>query len=90
MRRAGAIKFYPMHTASTLFETFDGLQVTAESTVIDGKYWARFQVTTADGSQANGEAKAIAESTKGWVYRVANYRGERLTKRFESMLAPAN
>ena len=90
VRRAGAIKFYPMRTVSTLFETFDGLQVTVESTVIDGKYWARFQVTTADGSQANSEAKAIGESTKGWVYRIASYRGERLTKRFESMLAPAN
>ena len=89
-QRAGAIKFDPARTARTRFETFDGLQITAETTVFDGKYWTRFKAAAADGSKAGGEAKAIADSTQGWVYRIADYRGERLTKRFEDMLAPGN
>jgi len=87
-RRAGAIKFDPARTTRTMFETFDGLRVTAETTPLDGKFWTRF-TATAEGQLA-GEAKAITNATKGWVYRIAGYRAERLTKRFEDMLAPAN
>ena len=89
-RRRGAIEFDPARTTRTLFETFDGLQVVAETTAIDGKYWTRFSASASAGSQAGGEADAINEATKGWVFRVADYRGERLTKRFEEMLAPGN
>lgn len=89
-RRAGAIAFDPAQTATTVFETFDGLRISAESTVIDGKYWTRFAFAAADGSKAAGEAKALADSTKGWVYRIADYRGERLTKSFAELIAPGS
>lgn len=89
-RRAGAITFDPARTTRTQFETFDGLRVTAETTALDGKFWTRFTAAAAPGSKATGEAKAIADATKGWVYRIAGYRSERLTKRFEDMLAPTN
>ena len=74
-RRRGAIEFDPARTTRTLFETFDGLQVVAETTAIDGKYWTRFSASASAGSQAGGEADAINEATKGWVFRVADYRG---------------
>jgi len=90
VRRAGTVKFDPARTTRTVFETFDGLQVTAVSAVVDGKYWTRFAAVATVGSQAGGEAKAITEATKNWVYRIADYRGERLTKRFAAMVIPGN
>ncbi len=89
-RRAGAVTFDPARTTRTQFETFDGLQITAETTALDGKFWTRFTAAAVADSKVAGEAKAIADATKGWVYRIAGYRAERLTKRFEDMLAPAN
>ena len=88
-RKAGTIAFDPARTITTRFETFDGLVVTAETTAQDEKVWTRFRTEAAAGSKAAGEAQAIRESTKDWVYRIADYRSERLTKRFEDMVAPA-
>lgn len=88
-RNAGTITFDPARTTTTRFETFDGLVVIAETTTQDGKAWTRFRAESVAGSKAAGEAKAIRDATKNWVYRIADYRSERLTKRFENMIAPA-
>lgn len=88
-RRAGAIDFDPNRTARTVFETFDGLVVAAETTHVEGKPWTRFEIS-AKKERAAGEARALSEQTKDWVYRIADYRAERLTKQFQEMLAPTN
>ena len=89
-RRVGSIAFPPGRTTKTVFETFDGLQVIAESTPQDGKIWTRFNVKALAGGKAAGEAAALTERIEGWVYRIADYRAERLRKSFDALLAPAN
>lgn len=88
VRLAGAVSFSPERTTVAVFQTFDGLEITVETTTKDGKYWARFSATAlpdAD-SPAAAEARKLTERTKDWVYRIADYRASRLTQTFTGMI----
>jgi len=86
-RRAGAVPFAPDQIARARFETFDGLRAVAEIVVVDGQGWVRFRFSGTGAAAA--EARALSKKTKGWVYRIAGFRAERLTKRLADMVEPA-
>lgn len=87
-RRAGAIAFPPDRINRARFETFDGLQAVAEIVFVDGQGWVRFRFRGTGAAAA--EAQTLTDKTKDWVYRIAGFRGERLTKRRADMLVPAD
>jgi hypothetical protein len=87
-RRAGTVSFAPGKTARARFETFDGLSSVAEVTIVDQQGWVRFSFI-GTGAAAS-EAQALSAKTRDWVFRIAGFRAERLTKRLADMLAPAD
>ena len=79
------------HTA--VYQTFDGLEVRVEMTMVDKVVWGRF---TASADNAKGDDKAIealkkkateiTERAKGWVYELSAGEGEKLTTKIEDIL----
>ncbi len=75
------------------YETFDGLKVRVEMTMIDKVVWGRF---SASADNAKGDDKAIealkkkatkiTERAKGWVYELSPGEGEKLTTKIEDIL----
>ena len=75
------------------YETFDGLKVRIEMTMLDTVVWGRF---TASAEDAKGDDKAIealekkaaeiTERAKGWVYELSPGEGEKLTTKIEDIL----
>jgi hypothetical protein len=87
-RAAGAIEF-PQHEATrTIFQTFNGLQVTAETVKHADKSWVRFEFQLLPGANdaVAAEARNLSERTKGWVYRIADFRAARLTKNMAELI----
>jgi hypothetical protein len=80
-----------LHTAD--YETFDGLRVRVEMTMLGKTVWGRFSAST-DGSQADDAKKAeiaklvgeINARASGWVYELSAGEGERLTTKMEDIL----
>ncbi len=91
VRGAGAIPFPPTKLTRTVFETFNGLQISAETANQHGKNWTRFTFKPLPGSNdaAKSEARDLSERTKNWVYRIADFRAARLTKTFKGLIQPA-
>jgi hypothetical protein len=88
-RRAGTVSFAPGKIARARFETFDGLSSVAEVTIVNQQGWVRFSFS-GTGAAAVSEAQALSDKTRDWVYRIAGFRAERLTKRLVDMLEPAD
>ena len=87
-RRAGAVSFPPGQITRARFETFDGLSSVAEVAIVNRQGWVRFAFSgTGD---AVSEAQALSAKTKDWVFRIAGFRTERLTKRLADMLESAD
>lgn len=87
-RAAKSVPFPHSGTKKTVFETFDGLQITAETTSHQGKFWSRFAFSAQPNSAAAAEAKELSERTKNWVYQIADYRAARFTKTMSELVAP--
>ncbi len=87
-RRAGSVSFPPDQTARAEFQAFDGLLAVAEVVAAEGVGWVRF--TFLGTGAALSEARALTAKTKDWVYRIAGFRAERLTKRLADMIEPAD
>ncbi len=81
----------PLYVA--IYETFDGLEVRVEMTMVDEVVWGRF---AASAENAKGDEKAIAalqkkakeitERATGWVYELSPGEGEKLTTKIEDIL----
>ena len=92
MKHAKEIAF-PDATYTAVYETFDGLEVRVEMTMVDEVVWGRF---TASAKNAKGDKKAIdalekkanmiTERAKGWVYELSAGEGEKLTTKIEDIL----
>ncbi len=75
------------------YETFDGLKVRVEMTMLETVVWGRFSASADD---AKGDDKAIealekraamiTERAKGWVYELSPGEGEKLTTKIEDIL----
>ncbi len=73
------------------YETFDGLKVRVEMTVVDDVVWGRFSAS-ADGAtgekamQVEKKAEEINRRATGWIYELSAGEGEKLTTRIEDIL----
>lgn len=82
---------YPERFNLAEYETFDGLKVRVEMTVVDGDVWGRFSASAeaASGEEAadvKKRANAINARAEGWIYRLSPGEGERLTTKIEDIL----
>ena len=84
---------FPDTTYTAVYETFNGLEVRVEMTMVEEVVWGRF---TASARNAKGDKKAIealekkaniiTERAKGWVYELSAGEGEKLTTKIEDIL----
>jgi hypothetical protein len=73
---------------TTVYETWDGLQVTAEVAVGEDDFsWITFSAQpTNDASSASDQIAEINQRASGWQYRLANYKESLLTRRWADIL----
>ena len=82
---------FPENPNLSVYETFDGLKVHIEMTMVDEVVWGRFSATAEGASGDNAEeirkqAEEITARARGWVYELSAGEGERLTTRIEDIL----
>ncbi|MDE0060566.1 MAG: DUF4340 domain-containing protein [Defluviicoccus sp.] len=82
---------FPEQTNVSVYETFDGLRVHIEMTMVDKVVWGRFSATAEEASgdkadEVRKKAEEITARAKGWVYELSAGEGERLTTRIEDIL----
>ena len=78
---------------TAVYETFDGITVRVEMTMVDNVVWGRFSAS-AENAEGDDEAKEalvkkaaeITERAKGWVYELSPGEGEKLTTKIEDVL----
>lgn len=96
VRPVGEIDFdSAAESATAIFRTFDGLVVTVRSVTVDGKSWARFDVTyqappaPEEGADAvQKEAADLAARLAPWAFHVPDYQARNLAPRMEDLLKP--
>ncbi len=84
---------FPGTPYTAVYQTFDGLEVRIEMTMVDKVVWGRF---AASAENAKGDEKAIealkkkareiTERATGWVYELSPGEGEKLTTKIEDIL----
>ena len=82
---------FPDNPDTARFTLFNGLEVTATFTTIDGTTWTRFDAavleTGADTELAARLAEVIGKSTGGWVYNLSSFVNDRFSTRLEDLIA---
>lgn len=75
----------------TTFETFDGVTIhAAVSTDDDGKWLALdVQLPAEPIADDAGDWQAVSDRVRGWHFRIADYKANLLTRRWEDILKPA-
>lgn len=86
------------------FQTVDGLDITATTVILDGKYWTKLGVVfnaeraaafkpeegkTADPEAVKKEAETLAKKWGGWAYLLSSGTAESFTRRADDMTEPA-
>jgi hypothetical protein len=71
-------------SVTTTFETFDGVTIVAHSIRSGDENWISLDVSAAD--EGNAEAVEISSRVNGWQYKVADYKANLLTRRWEDIL----
>jgi len=69
---------------TTEFQTFDGLTIVARTIRTDEENWISFDVS---GAQSEEEIE-LSGRIGGWQYKVADYKANLLTRRWEDILKP--
>jgi hypothetical protein len=69
---------------TTEFRTFDGLTIVARTIRVDDENWISFELSGADSE----EATKLRSRIDGWQYKVADYKANLLTRRWEDILKP--
>ena len=82
---------FPGKPHVSVYETFDGLRVLIEMTMVDDVVWGRFSATAEDASgdkadEVRKRAETITARAKGWVYELSAGEGERLTTKIADIL----
>lgn len=72
------------------FETFDGVRIQASVTSDDEGKWLALEVHLPAASEIDAyeEWQAISDSVSGWQYRIADYKANLLTRRWDDILKP--
>ncbi len=72
----------------TYFETFDGVRINTEVTEDDAGKWLALEVhLPADVAIDNADQwQATADRVRGWQYRIADYKANLLTRRWDDIL----
>jgi hypothetical protein len=69
---------------TTEFETFDGLTIVAETTKADDAAWVSFTVSaTSDDNENAGDINA---RVTGWQFKIADFKSNLLTRRWDDIL----
>jgi hypothetical protein len=71
---------------TTEFETFDGLRIVTTTVRADDVNWVSL-IAEASGDDSE-EASAITAHVEGWQFRIADYKANLLTRRWEDILKP--
>ena len=69
---------------STTFETFAGDRVAVLTREEDGERW--ITLTASSGDDVDGNATSINERVQGWQFRIADYKANQFTRRWEDIL----
>ena len=79
-------------SATVVFETWDGLQVTAEVGTENDESWVAFTATGEAGSSSESDepATGINDRLSGWQYRLPDYKKNLLTRRWDDILQSAD
>ena len=70
--------------ATTVFKTFDGLEITIESSIRDENSWITVSANQPDAT--SGEAAKINARVSGWAYQIQSYKAEQLRRRWDDIL----
>ena len=70
------------------FTTFDGLTITATTMSGDDENW--LTLVAESSSEDGSEAEEINARTAGWQFRIADYKANLLTRRWEDILKPVD
>lgn len=81
VRKAAALS---SEAVSTTFETFDGANVIVMTDNIEGESWITLQVT--GGADTDSTVAGINDRVRGWQFKIANYKANQLTRRWEDIL----
>ncbi len=74
-------------TTTTVYETWDGLRITAEIVFDDDDNWVAFAVESdAESSDAADEATEIKARVSGWQYRLPEHKKNLLIRRWDDIL----
>jgi hypothetical protein len=84
---------FPDKITTATYETFDGLRIQVDMTMVGKTVWGKFSAAT-DGNQADDAkkeeiaklVKEINARTTGWVYELSAGEGERLTTKMDDLL----
>jgi hypothetical protein len=68
----------------TVFDTFDGVSVTVNSVKENDQSW--ISLSAVGGDDNNEEVSSINERVAGWQFRIADYKSNLLTRRWEDIL----
>jgi len=71
-------------SARTVFKTFDGLEITIDSSRRDDVTW--ISVSANQGEMDSEEASKINKRLGGWEYLVQNHEGDQLRRRWDDIL----
>ena len=71
-------------TVTTVFNTFDGLEITVDSFLREENFWVVFQ---AGGTgEASDEADEINSRLNGWTFHIQSYKADQLRRRWDDIL----
>ena len=70
--------------ATTVFRTFEGLEITIKSSIRDENSWITVSANQPDASSE--EATKINERLGGWSYQIQSYKADQLRRRWDDIL----
>ena len=71
-------------SATTVFNTFDGLEITADSLVRDEYSWIVIRAGGTD--ETSDEANEINSRLNGWTFQIQSYKADQLRRRWDDIL----
>lgn len=77
----------PAQAAKAEYSTADGVVVTITLIPRDAEIWAQI-AATGTGEEAEKQAKAIQDRVKGWVYRLPDWKRQKMQAKLEELLKP--
>ncbi len=70
----------------TVFHTFDDVKIVAKTVKVNGENWLSLTVDAEDSE--TGEITELRTRIDGWQFRIADYKANLLTRRWDDILKP--